>query len=43
MLCEAGVDYMSLCHGHNERVSVESVQFGVRVTLDLLCDLAGAD
>lgn len=41
MLHEPGVDYMSLCHGHDERISVASIDFGVKVTLDLLRDLAG--
>jgi acetylornithine deacetylase/succinyl-diaminopimelate desuccinylase-like protein len=42
MLYEPGVDYMSLCHGHDERISVKSIEFGVRVMHDLLVELAGA-
>jgi acetylornithine deacetylase/succinyl-diaminopimelate desuccinylase-like protein len=34
---------MSLRHGHDERVSLASVAFGVRVLHDLLRDLAGAE
>ena len=41
MLHEPGVDYMSRCHGHDERISIASVEFGVRVTRDLLLELAG--
>jgi len=41
MLYEPGADYMALCHGHDERISVKSIQFGVRVMHDLLLDLAG--
>jgi acetylornithine deacetylase/succinyl-diaminopimelate desuccinylase-like protein len=41
MLHEPGVDYMSRCHGHDERISIASVEFGVRVTRDLLLDLGG--
>jgi acetylornithine deacetylase/succinyl-diaminopimelate desuccinylase-like protein len=41
MLHEPGVDYMSLCHAHDERVSIASVEFGLRVTRDLLLELAG--
>jgi acetylornithine deacetylase/succinyl-diaminopimelate desuccinylase-like protein len=40
MLHEPGVDYMSLCHGHDERISVASIEFGVRVMRDLLLELA---
>jgi acetylornithine deacetylase/succinyl-diaminopimelate desuccinylase-like protein len=37
---EPGADYMSLCHGHDERVSTRAIGFGVAVTLDLLQELA---
>jgi acetylornithine deacetylase/succinyl-diaminopimelate desuccinylase-like protein len=43
MLHEPGLDYMSLCHGHDERVSLASVGFGARVLRDLLGELAGAE
>jgi acetylornithine deacetylase/succinyl-diaminopimelate desuccinylase-like protein len=41
MLHEPGLDYMSLCHGHDERVSRRSVAFGVGVLHDLLRELVG--
>ena len=41
MLHEPELDYMSLCHGHDERVSLRSLAFGAAVTYDLLLDLAG--
>jgi acetylornithine deacetylase/succinyl-diaminopimelate desuccinylase-like protein len=40
MLPEPGLDYMSLCHGHDERTTVRSVDFGARVLADLVADLA---
>jgi acetylornithine deacetylase/succinyl-diaminopimelate desuccinylase-like protein len=41
MLHQPGLDYMRLCHGHDERVSLASVAFGARVLRDLLRELAG--
>lgn len=41
MVHEPELDYMSLCHGHDERSSLRSIGFGARVLRDLLFDLAG--
>ncbi len=38
---EAGEAYFELCHGHDERVSVANVQFGVQVLFDVVCRLNG--
>lgn len=40
MLHEPGLDYMSLCHGHDERTTVRSVEFGARVLRDLVSSIA---
>jgi acetylornithine deacetylase/succinyl-diaminopimelate desuccinylase-like protein len=40
MTHEPGLDYMSLCHGHDERTTLRSIEFGARVIHDLLIDLA---
>ena len=42
MVHEPGLDYMSLCHGHDERSSVRSLVFGVQVIRDLVSELAAA-
>jgi acetylornithine deacetylase/succinyl-diaminopimelate desuccinylase-like protein len=41
MLPEPELDYMRLCHGHDERASLRSIHFGASVLHDLLLDLAG--
>ena len=38
---EAGEAYFELCHGHDERVSVANVRFGVQVLFDVVCRLNG--
>ena len=40
MRYEPGMGFMDLCHGHNERVSVENVLFGVQVLFDTICGLS---
>lgn len=40
MLPEPELDYMSLCHGHDERASLRSIAFGARVIRDLVLALA---
>ena len=42
MVHEPTLDYMSLCHGHDERCSVRSLVFGVQVIRDLVSELAAA-
>lgn len=42
MLHDPALDYMSLCHGHDERSSLRSLVFGVRVIRDLVSELAAA-
>jgi acetylornithine deacetylase/succinyl-diaminopimelate desuccinylase-like protein len=42
MPLEPGLDYMSLCHGHDERTSLRQIGFAARVLHDLLVDLCGA-
>ena len=37
----SGEAYFELCHGHDERVSVANVQFGVQVLFDVVCRLNG--
>lgn len=41
MRYEEGEAYFDLCHGHDERVSVANVQFGVQVLFDVVCRLNG--
>jgi acetylornithine deacetylase/succinyl-diaminopimelate desuccinylase-like protein len=41
MVYEPVLDYMSLCHGHDERASLRQIGFGARVLRDLLVELAG--
>jgi acetylornithine deacetylase/succinyl-diaminopimelate desuccinylase-like protein len=41
MLYEPELDYMRLCHGHDERASLRQIGFGARVLRDLLVELAG--
>lgn len=36
MRYEAGLDFFELCHGHDERVSVDNVTFGVQVLFDVV-------
>jgi acetylornithine deacetylase/succinyl-diaminopimelate desuccinylase-like protein len=38
---EEGEAYFELCHGHDERVSVANVRFGVQVLFDVVCRLNG--
>jgi len=40
MLYEPGMGFMDLCHGHDERVSVENVLFGTRVLFDTIHGLS---
>ena len=40
MRYEPGMGFMDLCHGHDERVSIETVLFGVRVLFDTICGLS---
>ena len=39
MRYEPGMGFFDLCHGHDERVSAETLGFGVRVLYDAVCDL----
>jgi acetylornithine deacetylase/succinyl-diaminopimelate desuccinylase-like protein len=39
MRYEPGLDFFDLCHGHDERVSLENVRFGVQVLFDVVCRL----
>jgi acetylornithine deacetylase/succinyl-diaminopimelate desuccinylase-like protein len=39
MRYESGMDFFDLCHGHDERVSVDNVQFAVQVLFDVICRL----
>ena len=39
MRYEPGMDYFDLCHGHDERVSVDNVRFAVAVLFDAVCAL----
>ena len=39
MRYEPGMDFFELCHGHDERVSVANVLFGVQVVFDAVCRL----
>jgi len=39
MRYEPGLDYFDLCHGHDERISVDNVRFGVQVLFDVVCRL----
>ena len=39
MRYEPGLDYFDLCHGHDERVSLTNVRFGVQVLFDAVCRL----
>ncbi|MFH1571314.1 MAG: M20/M25/M40 family metallo-hydrolase [Gemmatimonadota bacterium] len=39
MRYEPGMDYFDLCHGHDERVSVDNVHFAVAVLFDAVCAL----
>ena len=41
MRYEEGLDFFELCHGHDERVSVENVGFGVQLVFDIACKLNG--
>jgi acetylornithine deacetylase/succinyl-diaminopimelate desuccinylase-like protein len=41
MRYEPGMDFFQLCHGHDERVSVENVHFAVAVTEDVVRSLNG--
>jgi acetylornithine deacetylase/succinyl-diaminopimelate desuccinylase-like protein len=41
MVPEPELDYMSLCHGHDERASLRSIGFAARVLRDLIVYLAG--
>jgi acetylornithine deacetylase/succinyl-diaminopimelate desuccinylase-like protein len=40
MVHEPRLDYMGLCHGHDERATLRQIAFGARVIHDLLLDLA---
>jgi hypothetical protein len=39
MVHEPRLDYMGLCHGHDERASLRQIEFGARVIHDLLVEL----
>ncbi|MDA0746500.1 MAG: M20/M25/M40 family metallo-hydrolase [bacterium] len=41
MRYEEGEEFFELCHGHDERVSVENVKFAVQVLFDVVCRLNG--
>ncbi len=41
MRYEEGEAFFELCHGHDERVSVANVRFGVQVLFDVVCRLNG--
>ena len=41
MRYEQGLDFFELCHGHDERVSVDNILFGVQVIFDIACSLNG--
>ena len=41
MRYEEGLDFFELCHGHDERVSVENVGFGIQLVFDIACKLNG--
>ena len=41
MRYEEGEEFFELCHGHDERVSVANVQFGVQVLFDVVSRLNG--
>jgi di/tripeptidase len=41
MRYEEGLDFFELCHGHDERVSVENVGFAVQLIFDIACKLNG--
>ena len=41
MRYEPGLDYFDLCHGHDERVSVDNVHFALDVLYDAVRDLNG--
>lgn len=43
MRYEPGLDYFDLCHGHDERVSLANVRFGVQVLFDVVCWLNGLE
>ena len=43
MRYEPGLDYFDLCHGHDERVSLANVRFGVQVLFDVVCRLNGLE
>jgi len=39
MRYEPGMDFFELCHGHDERVSLDNVRFAVQVIFDVIRDL----
>ena len=39
MRYEEGLDFFDLCHGHDERVSVDNILFAVQVIFDITCRL----
>ena len=41
MRYEQGLDFFELCHGHDERVSVDNILFGVQAIFDITCRLNG--
>jgi len=41
MRYEEGLDFFDLCHGHDERVSVDNILFGVQSIFDITCRLNG--
>lgn len=41
MRYEPGMDFFELCHGHDERVSVDNVHFAVEVLFEVACSLNG--
>ena len=43
MRYEPGLDFFDLCHGHDERVSVDNVRYGVQVLFDVVCRLNGVE
>lgn len=43
MRYEPGMDFFDLCHGHDERVSVDNVHFGLNVLFDAVKYLNGID
>jgi acetylornithine deacetylase/succinyl-diaminopimelate desuccinylase-like protein len=43
MRYEQGEEFFELCHGHDERVSVDNVRFATQVLYDIVCRLNGIE